>query len=73
MRKAYPTDLSDKEWKIIEPHLPSPKDHGRPRIHSLREILNAIFYLLRSGCQWRMLPNDFPRTWPTVYHYYFRK
>jgi putative transposase len=48
-----------------------PKGHGRPRIHSLREILNAIFYVLRSGCQWRLLPHDFPR-WPTVYHY-FRK
>jgi putative transposase len=71
MREAYPTDLSDKEWKMIEPHIPTPIGHGRPRIHSLREILNAIFYLLRSGCQWRMLPNDFPR-WPTVYHY-FRK
>src|SRR5436305_461498 len=71
MRKTYPTDLSDDEWKYIEPHMPRPKGHGRPRIHSLREILNAIFYLLRSGCQWRMLPHDFPR-WPTVYHY-FRK
>ena len=51
--------------------MPAPKEHGRPRIHSPREILNAIFYILRSGCQWRMLPHDFPR-WPTVY-YYFRK
>jgi len=71
MRKPYPTDLSDAEWKYIEPHLPLPKEHGRPRIHSLREILNAVFYVLRSGCQWRLLPHDFPR-WPTVYHY-FRK
>src|SRR5215203_7063961 len=71
MRKPYSTDLSDAEWNYIEPHLPVPKGHGRPRIHSLREILNAIFYLLRSGCQWRMLPHEFPR-WPTVYHY-FRK
>jgi putative transposase len=71
MRKPYPTDLSDKEWKYIEPHMPRPKGHGRPRIHSLREIVNAIFYVLRSGCQWRLLPHDFPR-WPTVYHY-FRK
>ena len=69
MRKAYPTDLSDMEWKLIEPHIPTPVGHGRPRIHSLREILNAIFYLLKSGCQWRMLPNEFPR-WPTVYHYF---
>jgi putative transposase len=72
MRKPYPTDLSDAEWNYIEPHMPRPKGHGRPRLHSLREILNAIFfYVLRSGCQWRMLPHDFPR-WPTVYHY-FRK
>ncbi len=51
--------------------MPSPEGHGRPRIHSLREILNAIFYVLRSGCQWRLLPHDFPR-WPTGY-WYFRK
>src|SRR5215213_10000632 len=71
MRKSYPTDLSDAEWSYIEPHLPTPTGHGRPRTHSLREILNAVFYLLKSGCQWRLLPHDFPR-WPTVYHY-FRK
>jgi putative transposase len=71
MRKAYPTDLSDEEWKYIEPLMPTPSGHGRPRLHSPREILNATFYVLRSGCQWRMLPHDFPR-WPTVYHY-FRK
>ena len=71
MRKPYPTDLSDAEWSSIKPHLPAPKGHGRPRTHSLREILNAVFYLLKSGCQWRLLPHDFPR-WPTVYHY-FRK
>ena len=46
-----------------------PKGYGRPRTHSLREILNAVFYLLKSGCQWRLLPHNFPR-WPTVYHYY---
>jgi putative transposase len=71
MRKPYLTDLSDDEWKYIEPYMPRPKGHGRPRIHSPREILDAIFYVLRSGCQWRLLPHDFPR-WPTVYHY-FRK
>jgi len=70
MRRHYPTDLSDAEWNYIQPHMPAPKEHGRPRIHSPREILNAIFYVLRSGCQWRLLPHDFPR-WPTVY-YYFR-
>jgi putative transposase len=71
MRKPYPTDLSDTEWSYIEPHMPVPKEYGRPRVHSPREILDAIFYVLRSGCQWRMLPHDFPR-WSTVY-YYFRK
>ncbi len=71
MRKPYSSDVSDKEWKYLQPHMPTPSGHGRPRIHSLREILDAIFYALRSGCQWRLLPHDFPR-WPTVYHY-FRK
>jgi putative transposase len=71
MRKRYPTDLSDAEWSYIEPHVPAPTGHGRPRTHSLREIINAVFYVLKSGCQWRLLPHDFPR-WPTVY-WYFRK
>ena len=71
MRKPYPTDLSDAEWSYIEPHLPAPKGYGRPRTHDLREILNAVFYVLKSGCQWRLLPHDFPR-WPTVYHYFRR-
>ena len=51
MRKPYPTDLSDVEWDYIELHLPAPKGHGRPRMHSLREILDAIFHVLKSGCQ----------------------
>ncbi len=69
MRKPYPTDLSDAEWKCIEPHLPTPKADGRPRIHPLREILNAIFYIVRSGCAWRLLPHEFP-PWKTVHHYF---
>jgi putative transposase len=69
--KTYTTDLSDAEWKYIEPHQPARKGFGRPRTHDLREILNAVFYLLKSGCQWRLLPHDLPR-WPTVY-WYFRK
>src|SRR5215217_2604285 len=48
---------------------PAPKGHGRPRTHDLRKILDAVFYVLKSGCQWRLLPHDFPR-WPTVYHYF---
>jgi putative transposase len=69
MRKPYPTDLSDAEWNYIKSHSPAPKGHGRPRTHSLREILNTVFYVLKSGCQWRLLPHDFPR-WPTVYYYF---
>src|ERR671916_119696 len=69
MRKTYRTDLSDEEWSYIEPHIPTPNAPGRPRVHPLREILDAIFYLLRSGCAWRLLPHDFP-PWKTVHHYF---
>jgi putative transposase len=69
MRRAYQTDLSDAEWSYIEPHLPVPKAPGRPRLHTLREILAAIFYILRSGCAWRLLPHDFP-PWKTIHHYF---
>jgi putative transposase len=69
-RKPYPTDLSDAEWQRIAPLIPQPKTkRGRKRKHPLREILNAIFYLLRAGCAWRMLPHDLP-PWQTVYHYF---
>jgi putative transposase len=69
-RVPYPSDLSDKEWNIIKPHIPNPQtNRGRKRVHSYREILNAIFYLLRSGCAWRMLPHEYPH-WKTVYHYF---
>ena len=58
-RTPYHSNLSNKQWEIIKPHLPSPStNRGRKRVHSYREILNAIFYLLRSGCAWRMLPTD---------------
>jgi putative transposase len=69
MRKPYPTDLSDAEWAYIEPHLPPPQASGRPRVHSLRDILNAIFYIVRSGCAWRLLPHEFP-PWKTIHHYF---
>jgi transposase len=61
MRKAYQTDLSDAEWSCLEPHLPTPKASGRPRIYVLREILDAVFYVLKSGCAWRLLPHDLER------------
>ena len=69
IRRAYQTDLSDAEWMCIEPHLPIPRAPGRPRVHPLREILNAIFYVVRSGCAWRLVPHEFP-PWQTVYHYF---
>jgi putative transposase len=69
MRRTYPTDLSDEEWSYLEPYLPAPKAPGRPRLHTLREILDAIFYIVRSGCAWRLLPHDFP-PWKTIHHYF---
>ena len=69
MRRPYLTDLSDAEWECIKGLLPTPENEGRPRLHSLREILDAIFYVVRSGCAWRLLPHDFP-PWKTVYHYF---
>jgi putative transposase len=71
MRKPYPTDLSDAEWIRLRSYLPTPKAQGRPRTHSLRDVLDAIFYIVRSGCAWRLLPHDFP-PWSTVY-YHFRR
>ena len=60
MRKAYQTDLSDAECSRLESHLPAPKAKGRPRVYPLCEILDAVFYVVRSGCAWRLLPHDFP-------------
>ncbi len=59
MRKPYPSDLTDAQWALIEPHIPI-FDVGRPREVDMREVLNAILYLNRSGCQWDMLPHDLP-------------
>ena len=69
-RKPYPTDLSDQEWALIEPYVPETKRGGRPEKYPKREILNAIFYIVRGGCAWRLLPHDFP-PWQIVYHYFW--
>lgn len=69
--RRYPTDLSDDEWRCIGPHLPEPTGQGRPRLHGLRAILDAVFYVLKSGCPWRLLPRDFP-PWKTVYDWFRR-
>jgi putative transposase len=65
----YPSDLTDAEWAVLQPLLPKPKTGGRPIEYSRREILNGARYLLRSGCAWRMLPQDLP-PWGIVYHYF---
>lgn len=70
-RQGSPTDISDKEWKLVEPLLPGKARTGRPRKVDLREALNALRYLVRSGCEWRMLPNDFP-PYQTVYYWFHR-
>jgi len=68
-RQAYPTDLNDSEKRLVAPLLPKPCRRGRPREHSWFEILDAIFYVVRGGGAWRMLPHDLP-PWKTVYHYF---
>ncbi len=65
----YPSDLTDAQWELIEPLLPEPNTGGRPEKHSRREIVNAILYVVRSGCPWRYLPTDLP-PWQTVYWYF---
>ena len=73
-RKRYPSDLTDLQWDNIE-HLFPPEQRpagraGRPRTYPVREIVNAVLYLARAGCAWRMLPHDFP-PWKTVSYYFY--
>lgn len=72
-RKPYPTDLTDAEWEILEPLVPAPAPQPTlpPAKYPRREILNAILYVGRTGCQWRMLPHDFP-PWESVYGYFYQ-
>ncbi len=70
-RPRYPSDLTDRQWRRLEPHLPGAQPGGRPRSVDLREVVEAILYVLRNGIVWRALPHDFP-PWPTVY-WYFRQ
>jgi putative transposase len=68
-RRTYSSDLTDAEWALLEPFIPSAKPGGRPRTTDIREVLNAIFYILRGGCAWRLLPHEFPPR-QTVYDYF---
>ena len=67
--KTYPSDLRDEEWALLDPLIPRARKAGRPEKYPKRAILNAIFYLVRSGCAWRMLPSDLP-PWKLVWHYF---
>ena len=66
---SYASDVTDREWALIAPLLPAARTGGRPRTTCLRRVVDAIFYLLQAGCQWRMLPRDFPPR-STVYGYF---
>jgi putative transposase len=70
-RKAYRTDLTREQWLLLKPMLPPPAQRGRKRQVDMREVCNAIFYVLHTGCQWRNLPHEFP-AWQTVYGYFRR-
>ena len=65
-RRGYPSDVSDEEWALCAPYLALVREDAPPREHSLRAVFNALRYLVRSGCEWRMLPNDLP-PWPAVH------
>jgi len=69
MEAVYPSDLSDEQWQAISRLIPPAKPGGRPRTVDMREVLNALFYLARTGCAWRMLPRDYPPK-DTVYYYF---
>lgn len=70
-RRSYPSDLSEQEWAILEPLIPPAKPGGHPRTTDMREVINALLYLDRTGCQWRALPHEFP-PWSTVWSYFRR-
>ena len=71
MRKKYPSDLSDKQWRRIKHFFENEKRGRHLRTQSKRKLVNAVLYLNKTGCQWRMLPNDFPK-WKTVFSFYQR-
>ena len=68
-KEPYPSDLNDREWELLSPLLPGPSKLGRPPRYERRHVLNAILYVVRSGCAWRLLPHDLP-PWRLVYHYF---
>ena len=71
-RISYPTDLTDEQWLRVRPFIPPAKRGGRPRGADMHEVLNAVLYLVRAGCAWRLLPHDFGVHWNTAYQYFRR-
>ena len=71
IRRPYPSDLTDQEWALLEPLLAASEGRGRPPKWPARRVANAVFYLLRSGCAWRMLPREYP-PWQTVYYHFWK-
>jgi putative transposase len=69
--RNYPSDVTDEQWAVISPLIPPAKSGGRPPVPNMRVVINAIFYILRGGCSWRMLPREFG-PWETVYGYFWR-
>jgi len=67
METTYPSDLTDAQWALLEPHLPPPCEIGRTREVAYRAVLNALFYVLKEGCQWRAIPKDYGVHWRTAY------
>ena len=70
-RTPYPSDLTDRQWRLVERLIPPERYGGRTRSVDMREVVNALMYLARTGCQWRAIPHEFP-PWPTVRFYYDR-
>ena len=70
-KQLYPTDMTDSQWNLIKEMLPKVKPGGRPRTLDMRHVVNAIYYLVVGGIQWRMMPKEYPK-WQRVY-YYFRE
>lgn len=70
-QRKYPTDLTEAQWRIIRPFVRRPSRRGRPHKYARRDVIDAVLYVVRSGCQWRMLPHDFP-AWKAVYQIFYR-
>ena len=69
-RQRYPSDLTDAQWKVLEPLIPAVKSGGRNAIYTRREIVNALLFITRTGCAWRYIPHDLP-PWSLVYNYFW--